>query len=172
MLTNISNLLIVINSSVNIVIYAMKDFKFRQVVPKATMIFNSSIKLSSHLVSPMKWYHLFERLRFYIIWCIVVHMIMMYFMFHFYYYLHANLTLCPICTKKKFIHNMDSIFIFQLSYKSCPLCPTDSWLPLSNYIKQVTSFSPKYIIRFSVTSSVGNLFELWNTGKKNYEMRV
>jgi len=31
-LTNISNLLIVINSSVNIVIYAMKDFKFRQVL--------------------------------------------------------------------------------------------------------------------------------------------
>ena len=30
-LTNISNLLIVTNSSVNIVIYAMKDFKFRQV---------------------------------------------------------------------------------------------------------------------------------------------
>ena len=30
-LTNLSNLLIVINSSVNIVIYAMKDFKFRQV---------------------------------------------------------------------------------------------------------------------------------------------
>ena len=65
-----------------------------------------------------------------------------------------------------------SIYIFQLSYKSCPLCPTDSWLPLYNYITQVTSFSPKYIIRFSVTSSVGNLFELWNTGKKNYEMRV
>ena len=30
-LTNISNLLIVTNSGVNIVIYAMKDFKFRQV---------------------------------------------------------------------------------------------------------------------------------------------
>ena len=31
-LTNISNLLVVTNSSVNIVIYAMKDFKFRQVI--------------------------------------------------------------------------------------------------------------------------------------------
>jgi hypothetical protein len=30
-LTNISNLLVVTNSSINIVIYAMKDFKFRQV---------------------------------------------------------------------------------------------------------------------------------------------
>ena len=50
-LTNLSNLLIVINSSVNIVIYAMKDFKFRQVrCAISNTWINALLELSLYIV--------------------------------------------------------------------------------------------------------------------------
>ena len=53
-LTNMSNLLIVINSSVNIVIYAMKDFKFRQVTwGERKYLF---VRISKSILNPLQTY--------------------------------------------------------------------------------------------------------------------